>query len=152
MSKITKSTAVVGLLGLFTGLLVAFASPASAASCLTIYRIWYNTPGTDYRTNTALNGEWIQLHNGCRTTAVLTNWRIKDAANHTYLFGSYALGSGRYVKIHTGKGTNTATDRYWGAGNYVWNNDRDTGYLLNLHAALVDSCSYNNPHASYKYC
>ena len=83
---------------------------------------------------------------------MLTNWRIKDAANHTYTFGSYGLGSGRYVKIHTGKGANTATDRYWGSGNYVWNNDRDTGYLLNPHLARVDSCSYNNPHASYKYC
>jgi hypothetical protein len=28
----------------------------------------------------------------------------------------------RVVKIHTGKGANSQTDRYWGRGWYVWNN------------------------------
>jgi hypothetical protein len=99
-----------------------------------------------------VNGEWIQLHNGCRTAAVLTSYKIKDAANHTYTFGTYALGIGRYVKIHTGKGANTATDRYWGLSWYVWNNDRDTGYLLNRYGVRVDYCSYNNPRVSYVNC
>jgi len=92
--------------------LIALAAPASAAAQrLVIFRVPYNSPGTDTRTNTSLNGEWIQLHNRCATTISLTSSHIHDAAGHTYTFSNSTLGGGRYLKVHTGQ-ANAATDRY----------------------------------------
>jgi hypothetical protein len=132
--------------------MVGFQTQASAAPCVVIYRIYYNSPGTDRGSNTSLNGEWIQIHNRCSTSRALTNWKIKDAVGHTYTFASYALGGSKYVKLHTGAGTNTATDRYWGRSWYVWNNDKDTAYLYSGSGSLINKCSYNNPSASSHYC
>ena len=149
MSRLVRSVLVGTLVA---GGLLAVAPSASAAPCVRIYRIYYNSPGKDDRSNKSLNAEWIPLRNYCGTSRALTNWRIKDVAGHKYVFGTFRLGGGKYVKVHTGHGTNTATDRYWGSGNYIWNNDKDTAYLRNRFGNLVDRCSYNNPSASYVYC
>jgi hypothetical protein len=44
--------------------------------------------------------------------------------------------------LHTGKGTNTTTNRYWGSGNYIWNNNGDAAYLRNASGKAVDNCSW----------
>ena len=152
MSKAIKSVLIASLIAM--GMIFSpFAqSSASAASCVGIHRIYYNSPGTDTGSNTSLNAEWIQLRNRCSTSSSLTNAKLKDAAGHTYTFGSYALGGGKYVKVRTGKGSNTATDRYQGRSWYVWNNDKDTAYLYNASGTRLDSCSYNNGSASSVYC
>jgi hypothetical protein len=128
------------------------AERVAAATCITITRIYYNSPGTDTGSNASLNDEWVRLYNRCATGKALRNWKLKDAAGHTYTFGTYTLRAGRGVRIHTGKGTNTRTDRYWGQGWYIWNNDKDTARLLNGSGTLKDRCSYNNPNASSVYC
>ncbi len=151
MNKILRTVLVASLFA--AGMIAAQSSaPASAAYCVGIYRIYYNSPGSDTGSNTSLNGEWIQLHNKCSTSRSLTNAKIKDYVGHTYTFGTYALGGGKYVKVHTGKGTNTTTDRYQGRAWYVWNNDKDTAYLYNGSGTLLDKCSYNNRYASSIYC
>jgi Lamin Tail Domain len=152
ITKFIRFVLIASLLG--AGLIVfpSSQSPASAAYCVGIHRIYYNSPGTDTGSNTSLNAEWIQLRNKCSTSRSLTNAKIKDVAGHTYTFGSYTLGGGKYVKVHTGKGTNTTTDRYQGRSWYVWNNDKDTAYLYNASGTRLDSCSYNNRSVSSVYC
>ena len=152
MSKVIRSILIAGLIATGVILSPSSQSSASAASCVGIHRIYYNSPATDTGSNTSLNAEWIQLHNRCSTSRSLTNAKIKDTAGHTYTFGSYALGGGSYVKVRTGKGSNTATSRYQGRSWYVWNNDKDTAYLYNASGTRLDSCSYNNPSASSVYC
>src|SRR6266540_6441438 len=99
MNKILRTVLVASLFA--AGMIAAQSSaPASAAYCVGIYRIYYNSPGSDTGSNSSLNGEWIQLHNRCSTSRSLTYAKIKDAAGHTYTFSSYALGGGRYVKVH----------------------------------------------------
>jgi hypothetical protein len=152
MNKVIRSVLIASLLA--TGMIFSPSSQssASAAYCVGIYRIYYNSPGTDTGNNSSLNAEWIQLRNRCSTSRSLTYWKIKDAAGHTSTFGSDTLGGGKYVKIHTGKGTNTATDRYQGRSWYVWNNDKDTAYVYNRYGTRIDTCSYNNRSASSVYC
>jgi hypothetical protein len=152
MSKIIKSILIASLLA--TGILLSPSSQpsASAAYCVGIYRIYYNSPGTDTGSNTSLNAEWLQLHNRCSTSRSLTNWKVKDLAGHTYTFGSYTLGGGSYVKVRTGTGTNTATSRYQGRSWYVWNNDKDTAYLYSTTGVKIDTCYYNNRSVSSLYC
>jgi hypothetical protein len=151
--RITARAVGLALVGvLLAGGLLAVQPSASAAPCVRIYRIWYNSPGPDNGSNASLNAEWIQLKNYCRTGRSLTRWNIQDAVRHTYVFGDFGLGGGRLVKLHTGRGKNTATDVYWGRRAYVWNNDKDTAYLYNRRGGLVDTCSYNNRHADNVYC
>ena len=152
MSKRMRSILIAGLLAAGILVLPSFQLPASAASCVGIHRISYNSPGSDTGSNSSLNAEWIQLRNRCSTARSLTAAKLKDAAGHTYTFGSYTLGGGKYVKVHTGKGTNTATDRHWGRSGYVWNNDKDTAYLYNRSGTRLGTCSYNNKNASSAYC
>lgn len=152
MRRLLRAMIVSSLLGVSLAAGPQAASSAQAAPCVTIYRIYYNSPGSDDGSNGSLNAEWIRLHNSCGTGKSLSNWKIKDLAGHTYTFGTYTLGAGAYVKVHTGKGSNTSTDRYWARAAYIWNNDRDTAYLRNGAGTLIDSCSYNKPSASSAYC
>jgi hypothetical protein len=128
------------------------ARPAEAAGCIRIYKIYFDSPGTDTGTNTSRNGEWIQLRNACASGKSLYGWKVRDLANHVYRFGTYTLGAGKLVKIHTGKGTNTSTDRYWGSAYYIWNNDKDTAYLVNAAGTRVGTCSYTAAGGNPKLC
>jgi hypothetical protein len=152
MKRVFRILLVAAVLAIGISVSPRAAGTADAAGCVHIYRIYYNSPGTDYGSNYSLNGEWIQLHNVCSSSRSLTYWTIKDAAGHTYRFGSYSLKAYGYVKIHTGKGTNTSTDRYWGSGWYIWNNNTDTAYLRNSNGYLVYKCYYNSTAVSSKYC
>jgi hypothetical protein len=73
-------------------------------------------------------------------------------ANHVYKFGTFSLGGGKFVRIHTGKGTNTSTDRYWGREWYVWNNTGDKAYLRNADFVLRDTCEWTSVGSGYKWC
>jgi hypothetical protein len=147
--RLLLCAAVLGL-GVSIGPLAA--SPADAASCVKIYKIYYDSPGTDDRSNSSLNGEWIQLKNVCATSKSLTGYKIKDAVGATYMFGTASLGAGKLVKVHTGSGTNSSTDKYWRSSNYIWNNTSDTAKLYNSSGTLLRTCSYTTSSALPKIC
>ncbi|MGH2555295.1 MAG: lamin tail domain-containing protein [Actinomycetota bacterium] len=132
--------------------LLAVQPSASAAPCVRISKIWYDSPGTDRGSNKSLNAEWVRLKNYCGTARSLKSWTIRDAKNHVYRFGTFRLGGGKSVTVHTGSGTNTAAHRYQGRDWYVWNNDKDTAYLKNASGGLLDKCSYNNRNVDYVSC
>ncbi|MGC4804198.1 lamin tail domain-containing protein [Micromonospora sp. DT233] len=83
--------------------------------------------------------------------ANLKSWTVRDKARHVYTFGDFRLAAGKSVYLHTGKGTNTSTDRYWGSGAYIWNNDGDTAYLRNSAGTQIDTCSWKSS-GSYTSC
>jgi hypothetical protein len=147
--------AAVTAAALLTGLAVVAgpASPAHAAPAVKITKIYYNSPGSDTGSNTSLNAEYVAIKNVTTTTRSLSGWTLKDAAGHTYTFGTFSLGAGRTVYVHTGKGTNTATHRYWQRAAYVWNNTgTDTGTLRNKAATVIHRCAYTGGTAGYKIC
>jgi hypothetical protein len=84
--------------------------------------IYYDSPGSDDGSNASLNAEYVTIKNIGSSTVSLTGYTVSDRAGHTYTFGAMYLDAGKYVRIHTGKGTNTASHRYWGLSWYVWNN------------------------------
>lgn len=142
-ASLAVAAAVVGL---------ATAAPAQATGSVHLAEIYYNSPGSDTRSNTSLNAEWVRITNSTTRSVSLTGWTLTDASAHRYTFGTYWLGAGKSVQIRTGRGTNTAANRYQGRYAYVWNNDRDTATLRRSGGSLVDSCSYNNASRSYVYC
>jgi hypothetical protein len=134
------------------GLVSGFAMPAHATSRVRIYEVYYNSPGSDDRSNTSLNGEWIKLKNSGTTSQNLYGWKVKDAAGHTYTFSSnYYLAAGATVHVHTGSGTNSGAHRFWKSGAYIWNNTGDTAKLYNKAGTKIQSCTWGSS-GSYKYC
>lgn len=127
------------------------ATPAEAASPLQFGKFYYNSPGSESSATASLNGEYFVVKNTSSTSKCLTKWTVRDVAGHTYTFGSFCLGGYKSVVVHTGRGTNTASHRYWGRTWHVWNNDGDTAYLRNGAGTLMDKCSWIGGGA-YKYC
>ena len=134
--------AVLGIV-MMLGLVMTSSAPAQAANRMQIHKIQYNSPGPDNGSNSSLNAEWVQLHNRSASRITLTGWTLRDTAGHVYTFGTYTIRAHGYVKIHTGRGTNTQTDRYWGRRAYVWNNDGDRATLKNRNGTVIDRCSYS---------
>ena len=127
-------------------------APAQAAGSVHLTEIYYNSPGSDTRSNASLNAEWVRIANTTSAAVNLKGWVLVDASNHKYTFPSYSLGKGKTVTIHTGKGTNTAANRYQGRAAYVWNNDKDKATVKRASGAVQDTCSYNNAHKAYVLC
>ncbi|MEV6798786.1 lamin tail domain-containing protein [Micromonospora rifamycinica] len=140
-------------LAVAVGCSLTVAAPAQAATpAVQITKVYYNSPGTDNRSNTSLNAEYVKLTNRRSTTLNLKSWTLRDKSNHVYTFsGDFRLAKGASVYLHTGKGTNTAAHRYWGSGNYIWNNTGDTAYLRNSAGTGIDSCNWGSK-GSYTYC
>ncbi|WP_256642481.1 lamin tail domain-containing protein [Streptomyces murinus] len=152
MRTIRLRAALPALAGaaLLTGTL--FNIPAQAAGGVKIYHVWFDSPGSDNRSNTSLNGEWVQIKNTGGSAVSLKGWVLKDASNHRYVFPNIKIGAGKYMKIHTGSGKATTSDRYQGRRAYVWNNDKDTATLTKASGAKVWSCSWTTRDPSDKYC
>ena len=142
--------------------LLALAPAAQAATpAVQITKIWYDSPGSpDAGANSSLNGEYVQLKNTTKKAITLKGWTVRDTtkrSDHVYTFGTFTLGAGKTVTLRTGKGTNSATNRYWGRSGggtfaYIWNQTYDTAYLRNTAGKLIDSCAYNSSRVDYKNC
>ncbi|MFG2011901.1 lamin tail domain-containing protein [Micromonospora sp. NPDC048868] len=140
-------------LAVTVGVSLTTAGPAQAATpAVQITKAYYNSPGADNRSNSSLNAEYIRLTNRRSTTVNLKYWTLRDQSNHVYKFsGDFRLAPGASVFVHTGKGTNSSTHRYWGSGAYIWNNTGDKASLRNSSGTLIDSCSWGGK-GSYTYC
>jgi Lamin Tail Domain len=141
MRKLTGVLAVV-----VSGLLAATAvsAPAQAATpALRFHGAQYDSPGKDTRSKASLNAEWISLINSGTKAVNLNGYTIRDKAGHNYRFGSFVIPArGGRVWLHTGSGKNDSNERFWGSGNYIWNNTGDTAYLRNASGKTLDTCSW----------
>jgi hypothetical protein len=139
-----KSVSIIAAAALAFGAAVTVASPAAAATpSLRFHGAQYDSPGSDNRSATSLNNEWVSLINSGNAAVNLNHYTIRDKSNHVYTFGNVSIaGHGGRLWLHTGKGTNTTTNRYWGSGAYIWNNTGDTAYLRNAAGTALDNCSW----------
>ncbi|CAM5252452.1 hypothetical protein SCANM63S_00219 [Streptomyces canarius] len=79
---------------LLTGTLLS--TPAQAAGGVRIHHVWFDSPGTDNRSNKSLNAEWVQLKNTSGSAVSLKGWVLKDASHHKHVFGNVKIGAGKY--------------------------------------------------------
>jgi hypothetical protein len=107
-----------------------------------ISSIQYDSPGSDDRTNSSLNAEWVRIHNYSTHRKTLTGWTLRDASRHVYRFPSFSLAAGTSVRVHTGRGTNSAKNLYWGSRAYVWNNTGDKATLKNSAGTTMSTRSW----------
>ncbi|SDS94963.1 lamin tail domain-containing protein [Actinopolymorpha singaporensis] len=119
-----------------------FVGSAEAGTVIRFGRIQYDSPGTDDRSNKSLNAEYVVVRNIGTTSVNLRGWTVRDAQRHVYTFGSFTLQRGSSVTLHTGRGTDTASHRYWGSRAYIWNNTGDTATLRSNSGATQDTCRW----------
>ncbi len=109
------------------------------SKCIGILYFHWNAEGDD-RYN--LNDEYVVFRNTCSQPIDMTDWTVKDGANHLYTFPSFVLEGYAEVTLYTGCGTNTKTRLYWCSSGPIWNNNGDTLFLRNANGELVLSYSY----------
>jgi competence protein ComEC len=111
-----------------------------AEHALAVAEIHADAAGTE-REN--LNDEYVVLENTGDTTVDLSGWTLSDAADHTYTFPEgVTLAPDARVTVHTGSGTDTETDLYWGSGAPIWNNDGDTVIVRTGDGTIVLEVEY----------
>ena len=118
---------------------------------LRVVAVQADAPGDD---NQNLNGEWVVVANTGDRPVDLTGWGLRDeSASHRYAFpDGFDLPAGGQVRVHTGCGADTATDLHWcEQGSAVWNNTRDTAFLVDSRGNTVDSFSKNEKNGDGTY-
>lgn len=130
---------------LIAGASQATAPAAGAASCgVKVVATNFDAPGDD-NYMPQLNQEWVRIKNTCAGRQSIGSWKIHDYNKiHTYRFPStLSLAGGASITLRSGKGTNTATTRYWQRSyGAVWNNTPpERAYLRNASGTLISSRS-----------
>lgn len=98
--------------------------PDDPTGRLAVVEVTADAPGAE-RENLA--AETITFENRGRRSLSLSGWTVADEANHVYEFpDGFELAPGERVTLHTGAGTDSERDLFWGAGSPVWNNAGDT--------------------------
>lgn len=148
----TRTLAAAAVAAAFAGSVLLPVQAQAAAGSVHLYKVYYDSPGTDTRSNSSLTAEYVQIRNTTSKAVSLKGWTLTDASNHKYTFGTYSLGKGKTVTVRTGKSKDTTANRYQNRGAYVWNNDKDTATLKKASGSKVDTCSYNSTKADYTMC
>jgi hypothetical protein len=84
-----------------------------------------------------LDDEAVFIFNSGRAVR-LQGWTLTDAQENVYTFPNLFLGSGGGVRVHTGPGSNSATDLYWGLDAPVWGEPGDVAALRDESGLVVD--------------
>ncbi len=114
-----------------------WAAPSSGAP-LEVAAIHYNAAGDD---NHNLNDEYVIFR--VLESGSLGGFTVEDEAGHTYRFPDRLFCASQTLTLHTGSGTDTRTDLYWGQSeSAVWNNDGDTVKVLDHQGQVVLSQNY----------
>lgn len=117
------------------------SSTETVDGSLSIVRINADAAGND---NDNLNDEYVVFENQDDESLDLSGWTVRDEAGHEYTVpDGFTLVPGEQVTLHTGEGSDTETDLYWGQTGAVWNNGGDTVTVVDADGAVVARRSYS---------
>ncbi|MEU5275117.1 lamin tail domain-containing protein [Streptomyces asoensis] len=149
--RMRHSLAAVAAVAVAGTIAVTAAGPAQATeytSALKIKGVQYDAPGSDSNRCSGGNtkDEYLTIKNYSRTATVdLKGYVVKDATGNKFTFpATHRLEPGDYVKLRGGRGTDSDAGNvvYRQNCNFIWNNDKDTIYLVKPTAARADVHSY----------
>lgn len=115
------------------------AGTTVSESGLSLATVHANAEGRDGEN---LNDEYLVFENVGDESLALDGWTVTDEAGKRYTFPDVTLAPGDRVTLHTGSGSDTGTDLYWGAARPVWNNGGDTVTVTDDDGAVVLRESY----------
>jgi len=71
--------------------------------------------------------EYVAFRNAGDETLTLSGWTVENDGGQRFVFpDGFVLDSGQNVTVHSGRGSDSETDVYWGATSGVWDDDGDT--------------------------
>jgi len=112
----------------------------SSEGSITVQTVHEDAEGDEYDN---LNDEYVVFENPENASIDLTGYTVEDEAGKQYTFpDGFTLGAGETVTLHSGSGTDTSTDLYWGSGSPIWNNSGDTVYVFDDAGTLVVEYPY----------
>lgn len=85
-----------------------------------------------------LADEAVLIFNNGRSV-LMEGWTLTDAQENVYDFPNLFLGTGGSVRVHTGDGSNSATDLYWGLDVPVWGEPGDVAALRDESGLVIDT-------------
>jgi Lamin Tail Domain len=98
--------------------------------------------------NAQVNAEYVVVKNTASKAKAVRGWYIREKKlKRTFTFPGFTLCGGCSVKIHSGHGTNTATDLYWGRSAGAWVDAGDKAILHRAGGLIQDTCVYPKPTA-----
>jgi hypothetical protein len=106
-----------------------------------IGRTQHTLVGAGSRSRASLKAEYVTLINTADRPVRLRGWTVTTHAGKRYTFGRYTLRPGAQVTLHSGRGTNTRTDRYWGSRRPLWGSS-DTAALRRPSGTVAASCHW----------
>lgn len=115
------------------------ATVTASDSGLALVVVHEDAAGND---NENLNDEYLVFENRGDDALALSGWTVTDGAGQRYTYGDVTLSPGDRVTLHTGTGSDTDGDVYWGRSGAVWNNGGDTVTVRNADGAVVIEQSY----------
>ncbi|MFD1588117.1 lamin tail domain-containing protein [Halorientalis brevis] len=120
---------------------LAPSTDEAPSGALSIAEIHADASGDEYDN---LNDEYVVFENTGEQSVDLSGWTLSDDADHVYTFpDGFVLEPGATVTVHTGSGTDSATDLYWGSDAPVWNNGGDTVTVRDANGDVVIEESYS---------
>lgn len=77
-------------------------------------RVWVNWDA-DGNDADNVNGEYVRILNEGGKSVDVSGWWLRSPTNARYTFPpGTSIPAGRHLTLHSGSGSNTATDHYWG--------------------------------------
>jgi hypothetical protein len=126
---------------------LALATASTAQAGIQLSKILPN-PAVAPVGQTLTNAEFVVVKNTDSKAKNLRGWFIREKhSERTFTFPGFSLCGGCSVKIHSGTGTNTASDLYWGRAKQAWANDSDKAILHRAAGFIQDTCVYPKPTA-----
>jgi Lamin Tail Domain len=93
--------------------------------------------------NAQVNAEYIVVKNTASRAKSIRGWYIREKKfKRTFTFPAFTLCGGCSVTIHSGHGTNSATNLYWGRASGAWVDSGDTAILHRASGPLQGTCVY----------
>jgi hypothetical protein len=85
--------------------------------------------------------QWVEIANDGTGSMDLTGWTLMNMENQTFSIpGNFTLKAGSLVRIHGGKGNNTASDLY--NSSLMWNRNGDTAILKDATGKIFSEYQY----------
>jgi Lamin Tail Domain len=133
---------------LVAAMALALATASAAQAGIQLSKIRPNPTLVPGGQNAQVNAEYVSVKNTAATAKNLRGWFIREKhSKRTFTFPGFSLCGGCTVKIHSGTGTNTATDIYWGRAKAAWANDADKAILHRAGGLIQGTCVYPKPTA-----
>lgn len=91
-----------------------------------------------------LEQEYVTFRNDGASELDISGWSVEDEGGNTFTFPEETiLDEGDRVTLHSGDGTNTDSDCYWGSDRPMWRNAGDTIFVRDSDGGLRIRESYN---------